>query len=96
MATKQMLRTTDKPDVTAHHFIFPTPEEIALDLINMFVNESKSCSSSLHNKIRINMYLKHLKPQLIAHIEALLASSNDRTYKALDEITISCLNFFCT
>ena len=96
MATKQMLRSSDKPDVIANHFIFPTSEEIALDLINMFINESKSSLSPLHNRIRFNMYIKYLKPQLIAHIETLLASSKDRTYKALDEIIISCLNFICT
>ena len=77
------------------HFVFPTSNQIASDIIHVFVHASPHTSpNNLQLVVLENMLNKHFKQTLISHIDSFLLAFPNRNYTTFKSVIRSCIAHF--
>ena len=77
------------------HFVFPSSDQIAYDIIHSLVQASPHTSpNNLQLVVFENMLNKHFKQILISHIDSLLLACHNRDYTTFESIILSCIAHF--
>ena len=74
------------------NFVFPSFEQIAIDIIHFFVQASPhTLPNNLQLVVLANMLIKHYKQSLIFHIDLLLIVFQNRNYTTFETTIRSCI-----
>ena len=80
---------------TVSNCLFPSSEQIASDIIHVFIHASPHRSPNrLQLFVLENMLNKHFKQSLISHIDLLLLAFSNRNYLTFESIIRSCIKTF--